>query len=1231
MKPFFNHLQRLTLCLLAACGGTAVHAQNADPLVYTVGKTFETNAGSTLHDYVLWQPGDATTIFGKRFGIYAKNGTADSANDYSLLGIQELQYTPSAIQALLKLGSLIDADSGSLPMRIVALNAEAQAVPLPEDFAYPSEINYEVAQKLAQIMTIALSDAEVLQSLVSLGRAHPGVQMCLGLGFAIEVQPASLVTYEIREIDGSNTDIRVIGRVTLDADNPQFLLPPDPPRQVFHVNDPNLQNNASPKDHLNVLTRWGTPEDLRILLPHTYGFNLYRIAKFNLDQAAVSPNSLLTEDDLLGFGGVRVNRLPAVASALLTDLEAADPSFDEGNFFYGDDNDAPDPGFEDGDQFYYYVAARDIAGHPGPLSPPSLLITVCDRLPPPAPSIVSVDNIFEMASADPLAGTGTQYLQVVIEQLPDEPDDRTASEYRIYRWHAASDWMRLGADPEFNYIGSVPHVPGQRYAYFDDNDPADFDLDGLGGKNPNDPTEGADTGSPLVTSEKDDAMGKTFWYTVRAVDTTACTPQNYSGHSGATYGVPRDRVGPDKPTGSLITCFCIPEILLANEGESTRRLEYGLSERDPGFIIRVRRTELESGAVIKKIKSFDVEYGEFDAKLGAFKAQFSTTYYYKGFEPYGDVVIPIADEDGKFMRARARLGDGSVSDWRIVGTLGLVQEPTSITRYDFRAYVEICCPTLITSAFLRNDEGDIEQGVLDLLPESTGNQDCPPWIEVLPGLVPYPHTPIGPDDSITGVCGNVYLSEGVREVRVYRRVEGSPEFQLISRESSESDFDPIYFWKESAPTLVNGTSACYFAQVFDEHGNGSALVRLGCVTIQNEDLGIPMLMDPVALDPEGNLPVVQLAWFCDPVGIDRFEVWVAAAGDDEPGVDSAQLSLPVEVSSNPTLTDENGETLSFTVFRTNSLQTGFGNNGEYSINLTVPAGKKLYYAVRGIGQQVPDPVSGEYEYTQGDFSNIVSDLWIQPPSGPQDVIPWPARPLPDIAGVGIPVDSYVPTEGPFFAYPIPSNAMNDMGASAAILVGVFPATRLDNELTYEASFPSDRDPLEWLFNYRKQNTEALPADALESIVPFVVYRYQVDSTRFPNAQPNLVQVTPLIDRISYQTLTDNQNGVQYFRARDPFFIFRVFDQSWPSAMPVPLSGEFSRDTSTFVTGVPTPGDPANPEYLKLDTAGNPFESTMWIRDVIPASRGASYQYLLVHFTERGEISRIIPTNTITHP
>ncbi|MEM9079399.1 MAG: hypothetical protein AAGC74_01765 [Verrucomicrobiota bacterium] len=1226
-------LKALALALLASF--SSLFAQNPDPLVYTVGKTFETNGGTTLHNYILWQPGDAATTFGKRFAIYSKDGDANSPNPYSRLGIQSVQSSPSAIQALLKLGALFDADGAGLPERLVALQAEANATPLPAGYVYPTTINLDVAQALAQIMTVAETDAEVLQSLVSLGRAHPGVQMSLGLGFAIETTPASLITYEVREIDNADADLRVIGRVTLDAANPQPLVAPDPPRQVFHTNDPDLQLTASAKDHLTVLTRWGTPTTLREILPHTYGYNLYRVSKINLDNMALLPTDIMSEQDLFTAGGVRVNTLPAIATSLLTDAQAANPSFQEGDFFYGDDNDTPDPGFVDGEQFYYYVAARDIAGHAGPISLPSLLITVCDRLPPPAPSITSIENVFDMASADPLAGTGTQHLRVIIEQLPDTPVDQTATEYRIYRWHSATEWMRLGADPNKNHVGTVAHIPGQQYVQFDDDDATDTDTDGPGGQDPNNLLLGSDTGAPVVNSETDSAMGQTFWYTVRAVDTSACNPKNYSGHSGALYGVPRDRVGPEKPTGSLINCFCIPRISLTNEGSSVDRTPYGLDDNDPGFVVRVTRTDQETRNLIKKIKSFDVEYGVIDSQTSAgFIAQFSTTYYYQGFEEFGDVVVPIAEEDGRLIRVRSRLGDGSVSAWRTISAQGLSPKPGEIIRYDFRAYVDICCPILISSSFLRDENGKIDERILGLLPPPSQDPDCPSWIEVPPGRTPPGHSPVGPDDSITGVCGNIYLGSGVREVRVYRRVSGSSDFQLISRQASETDFGTVYTWKEAAPTLVNGVTACYYAQVFDEHGNGSALVRIGCVTVQNEDLGVPMLMDPVDLDPSGNLPAVQLSWFCDPVGVERFEVWAAAKEGSDPGIDSTQLSPPVAIDSNPTLTDENNNQLTFTVYRTNSLASGFGNNGEFSLNLTVPADKKIYYVIRAIGPQVPDIVSGDYEFTTGDFSNIVSDKWVQPDSGPQNVIPWPDRPLPGIADINVPVIKYIPGEGPYYAYPIPPSAMNDMGASSAILVGIFPAI-FGKEQVYEANFPSDRNPIEWLFKYRKQNTEEVTSSDLEPINSFVVYRYQVPSPRFPNAQPNLVQVTPLIDRIAYETRSSsNQNGnnFNYFAAQDPFFIFASFDQSFPAPMPVPLAGNYSRDPATFTIGT---AGPSSPPYLQIDGSNNPegfeLDSTMWVKDTIPASSGANYQYLLVHFTDRGEIERIIPTNVVSQP
>lgn len=1247
-SPLQQFVAKTTLLLAWLVAGLAP-AQNADPLVYTVGKTFETNGGTTLHDYILWQPGDAKTTFGKRFGIYSKAGDATSPNPYTLLGVQTLQTSPSAIQALLKLGEKFDKDARFLPMRITALNAEAQGDPAsmptlgsPE---FPGGIDLGVAQRLAQIMTVAQDDPEVLQSLISLGRAHPGVQMAIGLGFSIKALDPSVTTYEVREVDGADNDLRVIGRVTLDTSAPQSLLPPGKPELLPHKFEAELQQVvASPKDNLNARLRWSTPNGLRTLLPHTYGFNLYRVEKANTPD----PFLITSEADVASAAGVRVNTLPIPAGALMTATQAANINYLDETFFYGDDGDvfiqlnapelpfeAPDIEFFDGDTFYYYVAARDIAGHPGPLSPPTE-ITICDRLPCSAPSIVTVDNTFDLAGYNPDTEEGQQHLTLTIRQLPNTEPDNSAKEYRIYRWHSATDWQTFGGDPDFNHIGTVAHVDGQEYVTFEDDDASDVDTDYVGPGN-----NGPDTGSPVVTSETDFAMGKTFWYTVRAVDTSACTPANLSGHSGPKFGVPRDRVGPPSPEGSLETCFCIPRMNLTNEGVAVRRELYGLDADFRGVIARVERYEQpDRSKIYKKVKSFDLEVGTYqqNEEGTTFERTFARTTLFKGLESFRDVIIPTTTPNGTILRARSRLGDGSVSDWREI-PISAAFKPGEINRYHFLAWAELCCPVLISSTVLRDESGKIRREIQELLPPTSNDPRCPSWIEVTPGGVPPIFVPVRNDDTIVGVCGQVYLKGDCREVRVYRRVGNGGPFVLISRQSGKSALPAVYNWKESAPVLNNGEVGCYYAQTFDENGNASPLVRIGCVTTQNEDLGVAMVTDPVNLAPSGGKAVVQLSWFCDPVGIDRFEVWAAAEGGEDPEVESLNLTEAIKSDDNLvlTVTDEDGveEELVFTPYRTDSLSSGFGDNGEFSVVLTVPADKKLSYCIRPIGLPIPQPGSTELLTTAGDFSNVVSNMWTAPPAALQDVIPWPARPLPGLANVAVKVSDYENGEGPYYAHPLHIEQTLQFRASSLILVGAVPAINGGKENSYESYFPNNRDPFEWIFGYRRQNTEVSSGE--NSVTPlssFTVYRYQLPSEVYPEAKPNLVQVTPLIDRMAYQNVRLDWQGasIDAFRVTDPFFVFQPYEQS-SNYLEVPLTGKFSRNNSTFGIGIPMANSPS-PAYLDLSSSEYPDvaeqDSTIWVRDALPAAKGATYQYLIVAFDDRGEIDRVIPTNVVEH-
>ncbi|MGC6564505.1 MAG: hypothetical protein ACON38_02720 [Akkermansiaceae bacterium] len=1168
----------LGLSLLSA----PLSAQNADPLVFTVGNSYETSPGK-VHNYLLWQPGDIATTYGKRFAVYGKPGIASSPNPYIRLGIQTVQTSPSAIQALLILGGQFDKDASSLPARITALHAEAQAQPLPPGFTMPTDIDMVVAQKLGQIMSTASTDPEILQSLISLGRAHPGVMMCMGHGFSIEVPDSNVDTYEVREINGANADIRVVGRVTLDASSPYSLPAPGRPFPNPHPVDPDLQLVASAKDHLNVRLRWGTPDPLREALPKTYGYNLYRVPKLGVDPFTITTEALALAEP----GAVRVNDLPIAASDLFTDAEAADLGVKREVFFYADDNNPPAQPFSDGDTFYYYVAARDIAGHPGPLSGPTE-ITMCDRLPPSQPAILTVDNVFDFDSADVSARKGNQHLRVVIRQVPDAPAANAAVKYRVYRWHSATDWQRHGGDPDFNFIGEVAHVPGQPTVFFDDDDASDLDTDYVNPTN-----NGPDTGAAVAQSESDFNMGKTFWYTVRAVDDVACDPPNLSGHCGALYGVLRDRVGPDKPTGNIERCFCSPR-LDNGQLETIRFEEYDLDSDFPGAVIRVNRSQKESSQIFRKIRSFEVEIYDQKDQGTPIEVLFSRTYYFKGVAPFGDVISPIPEKDGRFLRVRIRLDDRTASSWFSGRYEPNVETPGLMNRHNIDgSVIKICRPVV---------------GV--------------------PGRIPLGHFPIGDDGSITGITGSVVITPGTREVRVYRRVGHTSPLQLIFKTAGDS-LPANVNWDEAGPVVTNGVEVCYFAQLFDEHGNGSPLVRIGCASIVNDDFGIPLLADPEPLPPLGGQGVIKLSWFCDPVGVERFEVWVADEAGEEPTLAAVDLTGKLDTGSNPVLTTPEGDDLSFCIFQTYTIDSGFGDGAEFELTLQVPYDRKYYYAIRPVGPMIPNEL-GEYSRAEGDFSNLVCSAYAEPAAPGQPVVPWPARPLPGTANISQAVSSFTRSEGPFYATAIsPTNMLNN-GCSGAILVGKLPGIRAEQDdfATTTTLTAPEGNPLKWLFHYRKQS-DGGPTNQTESIRRFVVYRHQVNSTRFPDARPNLVQITPLIDRITFYT--DDKTGA--YRIDDPFFLFKPYNQTSSTDFFVPSAGTFSRNPATFSLNTAEVASVDN-EYLQLpDRFPIPRDyegRTMWVKDTLPVTRGANYQYLIVHFTERGEIARVIPTNIISH-
>lgn len=1151
----------LPLSLLLACG--TLFAQTSEPLIYTVGKVFP--SGATHHAYVLWQPGDPSHTFGKQFAIYRKDGTSTSASPYVKLGQTKLQTGPHAIQALLKLGGQFDNNAGSVADRINTLYAEATAQPGTQP-APPAEPGIDEAEKLAYLLNIAATDVKILERIFFLGRAHPGVYMALGHGFSIKVDPASLQTYEVREVDAGGADLRVVGRVTLDAANPTALVRTSRPFEIFHAPKAAMQEVASARDHLVTRLRWGMPDPLRRLFPHTFGFNLYRVRQavaiangwdnpVNFPDPAVLENMVTASIGNLNPDAKRINVLPIIATALMTEAEAADIATDSETFFLHDDNDPPDNPFANGDTFYYFAAARDIAGHPGPISA-GTMVTICDRLPPVVPMIESIRNIFTSPAITDLAQLkSNQHFRIRIRQTPDLPASDAAARYLIYRWDHHTQHLTDGGNPATNLVATVAHVLGEQYVDWDDS--------------------GA--GAPVITPADGSEFGKTHWYTIRAEDNAACNPKNLSGHSPPAFGVLRDRVGPSRPSGMVTRCRYHPCVHCPDQPTAVPKSSLGLPDDYQGFVVRYTRQT-------KLIHSLDLEI--IDTNSTVQPLLFKTSRFFSVPDVL-DVLVPIdVPPDAEYLiRSRAHSTSGLVSSWIECNYQNLQRTPTHV----------IVFPIILNVLERCNPVSDPDGGT------------------------PPPHDVDGPDGGIIGPLITLTVPIGTKEYRIYRRVGHDGAFELIDRGSGDEIPSPLpgdINHTDIAPPTAGDTECCYFGQVFDENGNGGPRTKLGCITIKSGDLGTPMLADPELLVETGGEAQLSLSWFCDPLGVDRFEIWCASDSAADPGVTSTKIGDKLDTLEGAIISSDTGS-LAFCGYQTQALGGGFGNgSAEFKVTLTVPASQTLTFAVRAVGKGVyQEPAVSENARPVGPFSNTVSSTWQAPPVPGQPVIPWPALAVPNVAEVELEVANYQKGEGPFYALPRPVGGDH----SAAILMGIFPSLT-QAELPYEAILPGGTDPLSVLFSFRRQNIHPIPADQIEPVAPFVVYRHQLPNAAHPDAVPNLVQVSPLIDRIAFR----NNSGT--IRLRDKFFRFITYERAVSDDQPgynIPIGGTFGRDLSKTTIGPPS-------QAVGIPYLANCNTMAFWV-DPMPVVRGARYQYLIVHFTLRGEIDRVIPTNYVDQP
>ncbi len=1006
--------------LLTFTAAATLSAQPAldQTLVFT-GTT--ATVGAETFAWLVWQPSDPLLITGRNVAIYRKAGNAASASPFARISVVELSADTRLIQSLLpvsqKLGqNLTDLDTLLTEMLKDAMPAGAVTT----------------ADKISALLVGANGNAANMQRVILLGRQHPAIAMCGGFGMADKIPAVGVRTYELREFDlASGADIGVLGRVTVD---PAALLVLPAPGRPFEVKDESVKGN------INIGMRWETPNALRDLSPLHYGYDVYRVPKATVITRGwdVTPPASVTTL-LTGAGVAKVNRLAVLPPALLDAAQATNPA-DTTTVFLNDDNSRFDGGtdFNDGQEFGWFAVARDLLARGGVPSP-VMLSMIKNRMPPNPPQHVQVKNI------STYNGTARDQRFTITWDAPELPAGKTLLAYAVYRWRTPADIAKKGRhlDPVFNRPDAnlIAILPAAQTSFTDN------------GSTTPPPWAEVDLPSPSVPTD----LGKTFYYTVRAIDSTVA--QNLSGHSAPAWGVLRDREGPAGAHGGLnLRCYN-PALTFT---ELTQVNKTGLTN-DQGHFIFTCVSTLPRG----------LDWAEFRIdKSNGPPVDLGRAYFNKNGT--GNLVSALLKTLPDYVN-----GDTPVALCR-VGTKGGV--------------ISDWVPSTMLPA-AQNDK-------FMLLT----------WNVALNGLAVdgllcgWKHEAVDPiTGATTDVTGTFTPTIGSKEWKVYRRVDNSAQTLIAS--GTVPSASPIT-WTDPSPPASNGT-LCYFLQLFDEHGNAGPLVQQGeCVESGNTTYMPTPMLEPITGTTPLN-PRMRVSWFCNTAGVQRFEVWVARTSGDAPGNTNSGLSDDLAVvHPNELPLHDNAKGLDFYVFET-GLARNLTAGGEPHFTFTLPVSSSDEYTVLvravGVGQW-GERIAGDWSHHEK-FSFALRTLGLDIP------VPWPDRPLPTkadfhegITGLHLNVGQLSPWKG---------NAVR-IGEYIDPAGGTIITLPSDNNPTTPKIFsiPETRD----LENYLYTNDLVAQAEPLEPIpgviLPIALYRVQMANTKYPSVPGDIVQVSPLMEQIA---------------------------------------------------------------------------------------------------------------------
>lgn len=917
----------LLLVLLLTCGRTASGlAQPVTQALVTVG-TVAHDGLAQPWAYLVWDRLDEATAAGPGaavpvYAVYRKPGPAQGPGSYHLESIVSRLTDPALVGLALQRAVHLGQDTNELRSTLGNL------------FHLPADL------PLTQAIVASLQLPGNAGSTVgALGRAHPAIQLSLGQAWAGPLPELS--TFELRAYDpAKQQSYAVVGRITLDPDNPPQLAAPDQPTELP---DPAVTG------HRSVKLRWGVPPALAQTGLLLNGFAVYRIER-SLAEAQGFHSTPPSATQLLalvlanGEHARRINQVPLVPPELLPPAAAGNPAIEPGLSYFIDDFTRAGTGAAllDGVEFYYFVAGLDLLGRPGAPSP-GRLVKVCDRDRPQIVGGVRVlnDHVWTAAGS-------RQALRVVWEQ--PAPNGRP----RRYWVHRAASAEALRAPPEsllpFRIGPATPAAAGSaELGQLDDG-----------------------TGAPTTGAN----LGETFWYSVVVEEEGACGPL-WSHASPPVFGVLRDREGPAAPEG-FVELNC-PRPALSWDGNPTA--EYRPDGRTP--------PDTEAG----------VHWYQLMVTAPADAAQW-VEFFVLTPNPLANQSSP----DRLFLsETRADKVGGDLADDPVLAAanlpalrfLGRHSWPDGADRLEV-AFRQREVPGGAGANAVRffarwggrNGRVSVAATTEDVRVPSPATaravKFAASWeanvVRLTEGAT---ETTCAHPPGAGGIRLQFGLAPKTAEYRLYRSVDGAEPTLLGQGVASYAAGAKIEFTDDELP--AHGAQVGYFVQLLDAQGNASPFVKLG----QAPTLGLLMppapKVYPAAQGPTGT----ELTWYCAPAGVERFEIELGCWPPTDFTKPAGSLSDNLAPAGNLAfagLVNGLARYVDMRVFRTAGVAAS-GGGPLFQLPVTLPFGREWYFRVRALG------INGQ----AGPASELVS--FAKSPAliklaGPQ--VPWPARPEPPV-------------------------------------------------------------------------------------------------------------------------------------------------------------------------------------------------------------------------------------------